>query len=471
MKHLFIVLATALLLWSCSSEPETTTLTIDIQNAGFEQAEMTMITNFITWGQNTTSAEKNEEGLFVFEKQLDHDQLVFLTLGSRRMSLYLGQGGTLHMSADMDNWEESLTFTGDYASENKFMLAHNKEVQPRFSQNQTFSLISNGTPEEFLEYIKEMETETMGFLNQHHKENRLSRQFVDFFKTDLDYSRYSFLINYPAYYTHFNATTPNLSSDYFDFLDDALNFTDNHFRVRSFAGFMGEYVQYYLRTYPENLPEDADNFESQMWVSNNVLKGKARYFTIANAINSALNWGDFKKGEKAFLEFREQNPYQVFTDALQGAYEDALRVAPGNPAPTFTLNDIEGNPVSLSDFAGKVVYLDFWASWCGPCMREVPYAKELKKEFEGVDDLVFLYISVDDDPGAWRRTVEAQNIQGVHLNVPGMRAEVAESYNVKGVPSFFIIDREGVIHDNNPGRPSSGELIVQQLNTALGLEL
>lgn len=294
---------------------------------------------------------------------------------------------------------------------------------------------------------------------------------MEFFKTDLDYSRFSYLVNYPAYYAYFNADTPDLPDGYFNFLDDALNFTDDHFRVRSFAGFLGEYVQHYLRTYPENLPEDADNFENQMWVSNNVLRGKARYFTTANAINSALNWGDFKQGEKAFLEFRKQNPYPAFTDALQNAYDDALRVAPGSPAPAFTLNDIDGNPVSLSDFSGKVVYLDFWASWCGPCMREVPYAKELKKEFEGVDDLVFLYISVDDDPGAWRRTVEAQNIQGVHLNVPGMRAEVAESYNVKGVPSFFIIDREGVIHDNNPGRPSSGELIVQQLNTALGLEL
>jgi len=145
-----------------------------------------------------------------------------------------------------------------------------------------------------------------------------------------------------------------------------------------------------------------------------------------------------------------------------------MALAPGQPAPEFTLTDINGNQVSLSDFAGKVVYLDFWASWCGPCMREVPFAKELKKRMANQPDIVFLYISVDTDETAWRNTVAQQQIQGVHLNVPGFDHEVPQTYNLRGVPTFFLIGRDGKIINNRPPRPSNPE-IDQVLNNALAL--
>jgi thiol-disulfide isomerase/thioredoxin len=132
-------------------------------------------------------------------------------------------------------------------------------------------------------------------------------------------------------------------------------------------------------------------------------------------------------------------------EIVDAEYQKVLALSPGNLAPAFNLTDITGNPVSLSDFAGKVVYLDFWASWCGPCMREVPFAKELKDRMEGYDDLVYLYISVDTDEQAWRKTVDEKEISGVHVNVPGFSHENSWAYNLKGFSDLFSDRRDGKI--------------------------
>jgi thiol-disulfide isomerase/thioredoxin len=117
-----------------------------------------------------------------------------------------------------------------------------------------------------------------------------------------------------------------------------------------------------------------------------------------------------------------------------------------------------------------VVYLDFWASWCGPCMREMPYFRELKERLADQEDLVYLYISIDTDEQAWRNSVERNQITGVHLNTPGRERGVPAMYNVKWIPSFFIIGRDGNIYDNRPPKPSDPE-IDQALLEALAQEV
>ena len=86
-------------------------------------------------------------------------------------------------------------------------------------------------------------------------------------------------------------------------------------------------------------------------------------------------------------------------EILQKA-KSAGRLLPGQPAVDFTLSDVEGNNYSLSDFKGKVLYLDFWATWCGPCTKESPHFESLAKKFIG-KDVLFLPISMDNSKKTW----------------------------------------------------------------------
>lgn len=98
--------------------------------------------------------------------------------------------------------------------------------------------------------------------------------------------------------------------------------------------------------------------------------------------------------------FRAHNRDSTIARDLRAAMRAHQRFASGQPAPAFTLPDMAGQPVTLGELRGKVVYLDFWADWCSPCLAEMPASNELRRQFAG-RDVVFVYISLDRQPVAW----------------------------------------------------------------------
>ena len=138
-------------------------------------------------------------------------------------------------------------------------------------------------------------------------------------------------------------------------------------------------------------------------------------------------------------------------------------------APNFTLENIEGVKVSLSDYKGKVVYIDFWATWCGPCLAEMPHSKKLREKFIGNDNIVFMYVSVDneEDVDTWKSVVKKKDIVGVNLIARnGEEEHVGERYALQYIPRFVLIDKNGKVANfkaPTPSEPKAEQLIKQLL--------
>jgi thiol-disulfide isomerase/thioredoxin len=132
------------------------------------------------------------------------------------------------------------------------------------------------------------------------------------------------------------------------------------------------------------------------------------------------------------------------------------KIAKGMPAPNFETVDAENNPVSLADFKGKYVYVDFWASWCGPCKKEIPYFKSLSSEFEG-ENIAFLSVSVDAKKEDWEKALETHEMTGSQLYI-GSSDIIRNVYMVRSIPRFVLIDTEGNFISSNAPRPSSDEI-------------
>ncbi len=176
------------------------------------------------------------------------------------------------------------------------------------------------------------------------------------------------------------------------------------------------------------------------------LEGRVLYWFLAEDLIRG-----FKRGSKFFAEtkdkweeFQEINPYPEYTEAVQAALYKALKLQPGQPAPEFTLHDLDGQPVSLSQFKGQVVLIDFWASWCGPCIGDLPDLRRIKRKAAD-QPLVFLNLSLDTDEAAWREAVDKHEIEGVHVRADGWGADVAKSYQVNSLPSYYLVDSQGLI--------------------------
>ena len=131
----------------------------------------------------------------------------------------------------------------------------------------------------------------------------------------------------------------------------------------------------------------------------------------------------------------------------------------GGKAVDFTFSDQNGKMVSLTDFKGKVVVLDIWATWCNPCKKEIPYLKKLEEELHG-KDVVFVSISTDEqkDKEKWLKMVNDMELTGVQLYAGGFVNKVTDFYKIKTIPRFIVIDREGKLVDPNSPRPSNPKL-------------
>jgi thiol-disulfide isomerase/thioredoxin len=145
-------------------------------------------------------------------------------------------------------------------------------------------------------------------------------------------------------------------------------------------------------------------------------------------------------------------------------HEEEIRVfEKGTPGVEFTFKDINDKDVSFSDFRGKYVYIDFWATWCSPCKKEIPSLKKLENKFHG-KDIVFVSISMDKPKvhGKWKEFVKKEGLTGVQLfATDAFNTQVAKEYKINSIPRFMLFDKEGKVVENNAMRPSNPEIEMQ----------
>jgi|694.fasta_scaffold00712_10 thiol-disulfide isomerase/thioredoxin len=139
----------------------------------------------------------------------------------------------------------------------------------------------------------------------------------------------------------------------------------------------------------------------------------------------------------------------------------------GKPAPDAAFYDANGKTSKLSDYKGKVVYIDAWATWCGPCKREIPHLKTLEEEYHG-KNVQFISVSTDKDVNAWKNFIAKEQMGGLQLHQSDdPRQSISQLYIVNSIPRFILIDEKGNIVNTDAPRPSSGDQIRNVLNELL----
>ena len=171
-----------------------------------------------------------------------------------------------------------------------------------------------------------------------------------------------------------------------------------------------------------------------------------------NAVMEYVGFQGMENTEEMDRIFRQCVTRPDYLEEYERMYADFKRLGKGAPAVPFKFKDINGNEVSLADLKGKYVYVDIWATWCGPCNAEIPKLKELEKKLEG-RNICFVSISCDEDKAAWERFVKEKEMGGIQLHFGGDQNFMA-TIKCDGIPRFMLIDREGKFIDSNVTRPS-----------------
>lgn len=140
--------------------------------------------------------------------------------------------------------------------------------------------------------------------------------------------------------------------------------------------------------------------------------------------------------------------------------ESAISLSPGTPAPEIECTDLQGNVHSLSEFIGKPVYIDLWATWCGPCVGEIPHLAKFVESLGKNPEIVCVSISIDDERADWENFLSQNGHNWAQfIATPEGSRTISAKYNVTGIPRFMLLDAEGNIAAVNAPRPSDPDLL------------
>ena len=427
MNKLYLIGCTALLLGACNKTPQDYQLTGTFEGDSLEYVLVGHGANNIS---NADTVRIASDGSFSYSRKMENPEIGFLYVPNKAFyALVMINGTKTQLKANPDT-PDTYTFTGDLEAAEKFYINTSKILNeqsattyPSFGEMQRILKASSDSLEQAAEKIS-------------------PKEFAALVMNDVKMSQSTAALNY-IYQLHDDNKASDSDADYNRYME-ALDMNDAE---QAFA-----YVKW---------KEECVN-----------QGGPTSYVRMLDVAQNKIS--DPETQEKVVMDLME-NYFNVCDSDLEAVYQKALpmikdakkkewvdhmynankKLIPGADAIDCQLEDINGKTIKLSDLYGKVLYLDIWATWCGPCCEEIPYMEKLAQHFKGDNRIVPISISVDRKKKDWSAKLKADKPEWSQYLCP----DFTDLYGIAGIPCFILIDTKGKIITTKAPRPSDPECI------------
>jgi thiol-disulfide isomerase/thioredoxin len=383
--------------------------------------------------------------------EVETDGYYFFQVGRSYTTVRFKKGQNVHVSIDASDFFKSIIYSGDLKKENNYNVSKSKLRANLVGDTKEYFVVPLN---DFLPKIEKTRDTLFSLLAN----SELSQKDTELEKKLIKYEYLQTYNNYKKFYNYHKKVDPVLPDDYFDPILGMNIDDDEIFR--------------YSRAYRNLIIE---NFR----LSSKIALSKDTSLTIIDFVKnkiSDLKSADIREQIASMLirEIREENENidddydKIMTllvsdrmkEKLTLRYKSAISTTSGTASVDFNYENFDGGSISLQELRGKLLYIDVWATWCGPCIKEMPALKELVKEY-AKKDIEFVSISIDgkNDYDKWKKMVPEKNVGGIQLyDAEGLDSDFMKAFSVSLIPRFMMIDSEGKIITAKAPRPSSKDV-------------
>ncbi|EWH14422.1 redoxin domain-containing protein [Cellulophaga geojensis KL-A] len=374
--------------------------------------------------------------------------------GRNVTKVYLENGSNIVVNADVSNFSETVSFTGKGSEVCNYLEAKLKKEKELKGEGNTFFVLEEtefkAKAKEIKSVLEKMVSETEG----------ISEDFVAKEKIELHYAYLSSLDFYNKYHSYYAKKPDYIASA--SFLEElkSLDYSnEEHYKASpSYKNMVNSHIIELAQMISKenSISFKMANIKAAASLKNNYIRNDVLYSTAKMGITFA---DDVKAYYKVFIDACTNEDYRT---EITETYNKLKTVAPGQPSPKFVdYENYAGGTTSLDDLKGKYVYIDIWATWCGPCKAEIPFLQKVEKKYHG-KNIEFVSISVDkkEDHNKWKAMVKEKELGGIQLFTgSAFKTDFVEDYFVMGIPRFILIDPKGNIVKSSAPRPSDAKLI------------
>lgn len=387
----------------------------------------------------------------------------FIYDGKSFASLYIEKGSNMVINADAQDFNKTIKFSGKGSEISAYMLT---KAQAKNKATTEVPSIYSLEESAFKEKINQIKNSLSVILES---STGLSETFKTREKRNIQYGYLGELAKYEKYHEYFAKKPGFKASENFLGEMSAVSFTN----AEDY-----KYCDDYKALVVFHYNEKAQTTAKKEGVADDLalLREYAQIPEVSireDLLFAAAQPGiTFTDDVKAYYKiFMDASTNEEHKKALTASYNELLKVGKGLASPKFVnYENYNGGTSSLDDFKGKFVYIDVWATWCGPCKAEIPSLQKIETAYHG-KNIVFVSISVDKAKShdKWKEMISKEKMGGIQLLADkDFDSQFIKDYLIRGIPRFILIDPQGKIVSASAPRPSDENNLVQ-LFTKLGI--
>ena len=445
-----LILLTILAIISCKEEPKVDYVIISGKITNKEKGDVSIMTYDRSFEEKL---DISDEGTFVDTVDVKESSYVIYD-GKNPVFLYLEPGYNLNISYDAKDFDKSISINGKGSEISNYLIAKRKTEKELFgSAQETYSL----GEVDYKNKIREIQEAQNKLLMD---SKGVSNDYKEKEQRNLKYFYLNRLRDFEAAHKYFTKDESFTVSD--GFLSEMDGFDYNNEIDFEFSNAYKSILNNYYNTEAISLAatESIDRDVAFIKTVKDIQSETIKNGLLFDFANSNITYS--KDLESFYKSFIENSTNEKNNTTITEKYNKLVGLKAGRPSPQFkNYENYKGGTTSLEDLKGKYVYIDVWATWCGPCIAEIPSLKKVEKEFHG-KNIEFVSISIDkaSDHKKWETMVAAKELSGIQLFADNdWNSGFVKDYQINGIPRFILIDPDGNIVNSNAPRPSNPRLV------------